>query len=88
MEINADTKMRQVIYTDFFDELLCLKLLDSIAIICDHLDRLKYTEEELLPHQREDWDQLLEDLYCVESAYVYYSGNYAYTPRLEEYEND
>ena len=87
MEINAETKLRQVIYTDLFDELMCLKLKDSIGMICDNLDQLK-AEDTLEPHQQEDWDQLLEDLYCVESAYVYYSGNYGYEPRLEEYEDD
>lgn len=87
MEINAETKLRQIIYTDLFDDLMCLKLKDSIAIICDNLDQLK-AKDTLEPHQQEDWDQLLEDLYCVESAYVYYSGDYGYAPRLEEYETD
>lgn len=87
MEINAETKLRQVIYTDLFDELMCLKLKDSIGMISDNLNQLK-ADDTLEPHQQEAWDQLLEDLYCVESAYVYYSGDYGREPRLEEYEDD
>lgn len=87
MEINAETKLKQIIYTDLFDELLSLRLRETISMLCEELDKRK-AKGTLEPHQQEDWDQLLEDLYCVESAYVYYSGDYGYEPRLEEYETD
>ena len=87
MEINAETKLKQVIYTDLFDDMLCLKLKESIEMICESLDWLK-GKPYLSDAQQEDWDQFLEDLYCVEGAYVYYSGDDSYSHRLEEYEGE
>lgn len=87
MEISAETKLKQIIYTDLFDEMMRLKLRESIEMICEDLDWLK-NASELSEAQQEDWDQLLEDLYCVEGAYVYFSGDDSYTHRLDEYEGE
>lgn len=87
MEISAETKLKQVIYTDLFDEMMRLKLRESIEMICEDLNWLK-NKPDLSEAQQEDWDQLLEDLYCVEGAYVYFSGDNSYIHRLDEYEGE
>jgi len=81
---------KEFIYSDFMDAVISDRMLNSIEDNYKSLDlvvNLLKSGSGQERHYRE-FEELLDDIDALETVYVYYSGDYGYQSRLEEYEND
>lgn len=80
---------KEFIYSDFMDAVIADRLKGSIEDNYKSLDlvvsRLKFGKGE--ERHYEEFEGLLDDIDALETVYVYYSGDYGYKSRLEEYES-
>ena len=81
---------KEFVYSDFMDALIADRMFTSIKDCYGSLDlvvNLLKSGNGQERHYRE-FEELLDDIDALEVVYVYYSGDYEYKSRLEEYEND
>lgn len=81
---------KEFIYSDFMDAVIADRMLNSIEDNYKSLDlvvNLLKSGSGQECHYRE-FEELLDDIDALETVYVYYSGDYNYQSRLEEYENN
>jgi hypothetical protein len=81
---------KEFVYSDFMDALIADRMLTSIKDCYGSLDlvvNLLKSGHGQERHYRE-FEELLDDIDALEVVYVYYSGDYEYKSRLEEYENN
>jgi hypothetical protein len=80
---------KEFMYSDFMDAVISDRMLISIKDSYNSLDlvvNLLKSGKGQERHYRE-FEELLDDIDALEVVYVYYSGDYAYKSRLEEYEH-
>ena len=81
---------KEFMYSDFMDAVISDRMLVSIKDSYNSLDlvvNLLKSGHGQERHYRE-LEELLDDIDALEVVYVYYSGDYEYKSRLEEYENN
>ena len=81
---------KEFIYSDFMDAVIADRMLNSIEDNYKSLDLVVNLLRSGKGEERhyEEFEGLLDDIDALETVYVYYSGDYGYQSRLEEYEND
>jgi hypothetical protein len=93
METMNDTQrklFKEFVYSDFMDAVISDRMLTSIEDCYGSLDLVVNLLKSGKGQERhyEEFEGLLDDIDALETVYVYYSGDYGYQSRLEEYEND
>ena len=80
---------KEFIYSDFMDAVIADRLKGSIEDNYKSLDLVVSLLETGNGEERhyEEFEGLLDDIDALETVYVYYSGDYDYQSRLEEYES-
>jgi len=86
---NLGQLFKEFIYSDFLDAVIGQRLKDSIDAAYTNLDSIVKVLKSGHAEQRhyEEFEETLDDIDALETVYVYYSGDYGYQSRLEEYEN-
>lgn len=80
---------KEFIYSDFMDAVISDRMLNSIEDNYNSLDLVVNLLKSGKGEERhyEEFEGLLDDIDALETVYVYYSGDYGYQSRLEEYEH-
>jgi hypothetical protein len=80
---------KEFVYSDFMDAVISDRMLVSIKDCYGSLDLVVNLLKSGHGQERhyEEFEGLLDDIDALETVYVYYSGDYAYKSRLEEYEH-
>ena len=81
---------KEFIYSDFMDAVISDRMLNSIEDNYKSLDLVVSLLKSGSGQERHyrGFEELLDDIDALETVYVYYSGDYGYQSRLEEYENN
>jgi hypothetical protein len=81
---------KEFVYSDFMDAVIADRMLTSIKDCYGSLDLVVNLLKSGNGQERhyEEFEGLLDDIDALEVVYVYYSGDYEYKSRLEEYEDD
>jgi len=88
---------KEFIYSDFMDAVIADRMLNSIEDNYKSLDVVvnllrsgkgeeRHYDTLTFDMLRDNREALLDDIDALETVYVYYSGDYGYQSRLEEYD--
>jgi hypothetical protein len=85
---NLGQLFKEFIYSDFMDAVIADRMLNSIEDNYKSLDLVVNLLRSGKGEERhyEEFEGLLDDIDALETVYVYYSGDYGYQSRLEEYD--
>jgi hypothetical protein len=92
-DVKKSTLMMQLfkefIYSDFLDAVISDRMMNSIEDNYNSLDLVVNLLKSGKGQERhyEEFEGLLDDIDALETVYVYYSGDYGYQSRLEEYDD-
>lgn len=81
--MNSNELFNKFLYSDFSDELFCLKLKECIKLNMEDISKLENLEK-LEPYQEQDLQDHKEAVEYLHKTYIYFSGDYSFDPSENE----